>query len=157
MQIIQSLSRQQIEENSTTLKSFISEILNENIGRAISEKKVEDYYQQILEYSETEDCIIAAYLEMDRILAFIWAYIYDNFGEKRMHSNMIYVDPSHRGRGIATRLIEHLTEIARLRNITSIDAMVTYENSSAMSFHSMNGFKIERVRMVKSISDISKS
>ena len=77
----------------------------------------------------------------------------DIFGEKRIHIDMICVDPLFRRKGVAHNLVQKQIQEARKRKIAIIEAMVTRKNESSYNwFHSM-GFEDERVKVRMEINN----
>lgn len=92
----------------------------ERVGRAIANR----------------DTITLLACDRERVVAFAIMY----FGEEHAHLNLLAVRPSHQRLGIGRRLIEWLTESARVAGIATIHLELRAVNTAARSFYHSLGF-----------------
>jgi ribosomal protein S18 acetylase RimI-like enzyme len=52
----------------------------------------------------------------------------------------LYVDPNHRGQGLATRLVDHLTKLAKQHQIERLFITCNRKNTPAQQFYTKLGF-----------------
>lgn len=64
----------------------------------------------------------------------------------------VYVAPSHRGMGIADRLLERAYEWAEAQGLARVQLYVTASNERAQSVYTQQGFTITQTIMRKSLS-----
>ena len=78
------------------------------------------------------------------LVGFVWCYIHDYFGEKRLHVNQIVIDKDFRGQGIAKKLLAQTEKYADKLNIKTIDLFVTEGNITAVKMYEDLGYVTER-------------
>jgi ribosomal protein S18 acetylase RimI-like enzyme len=57
------------------------------------------------------------------------------------HLYNLYVDPAHRGQGYATKLLDHLTKLAKEHHIERLFITCNRQNTPAQHFYQKLGFK----------------
>ena len=122
-------------------------ILAENITQPYPKDLAEQYISKVPGYiADGSACVVGA-LCGGELAGFSWAYELAIFGERRLHIDMIGVQPAYRRQGVARRLVEMQMEEARKRGIRILEAMTTKANTTACGwFHSL-GFADERVKV----------
>lgn len=129
------------------LVSLMKNVLSDNITQQYPDDLAEEYVKKMPAYIEDGSAIIVGALSDGSLAGFSWAYELKIFNERRIHIDMIGVNPAYRRNGIARRLVEMQIEEAKRRNITIIEAMTTRANENSYNwFHSM-GFADERVKV----------
>ena len=129
------------------LVSLMQNVLADNITQPYPEDLAEQYVGKMPGYISDGSAIIVGAVSDDKLVGFSWAYELKIFGERRIHIDMIGVNPDFRRNGIARRLVQMQIEEAKSRGITIIEAMTTRANENSYNwFHSM-GFKDERVKV----------
>lgn len=91
--------------------------------------------------------------ESDELQGFISAKVKDTppiftRGDK-MKINELYVKPSHRRKGIATKLIENIRKVAEKEKCDTLELSLDVGNKEARKMYNENGFKAVREKMVQ--------
>ncbi len=73
--------------------------------------------------------------------------------EKYAYLGFMYVYPKHRGKGINGKIIDHLIEWAKKRDLTEIQLDVYAENISAVKAYKKRKFKPDLLKMRLSTED----
>lgn len=129
------------------LVALMQNVLADNITQHYPEDLAEQYVEKMPGYISDGSAIIVGAVSDDKLVGFSWAYELKVFGERRIHIDMIGVNPDFRRNGIASRLVEMQIEESKRRNISIIEAMTTKANENSYNwFHSM-GFVDERVKV----------
>ncbi len=68
------------------------------------------------------------------------AFAIMHFGDEHAHLNLLAVRPSHQRKGIGTRLVDWLTESARVAGVASISLEMRAANDGARRFYRALGF-----------------
>jgi ribosomal protein S18 acetylase RimI-like enzyme len=108
-------------EQTKPLESFAWEI------RSAVSPPVSGYYGLYL------DQILIGYAQLDQVSLPKQrhiAYLYN-----------LYVDPAHRGQGLATKLVNHLTKLAKEQQIERLFISCNRQNTPAQKFYQHLGFK----------------
>ena len=122
-------------------------VLADNIPQSYPDDLAEQYVDKMPRYIEDGSAIIVGAFYENKLIGFSWAYELLIFQERRIHIDMIGVDPEFRSKGIATRMVDIQIEEAKKRDISIIEAMTTRNNENSYNwFHSM-GFVDERVKV----------
>ena len=110
----------------------------------------DEFENQIVKAIQDEKSIVMVYEEDNKILGYINAEIF-NFEERGISKERkciwiceICVDKQARRKKIATQLFEFINQIAKDKNIESIELNVWDFNESAISFYEKMGFKSYR-------------
>ncbi len=122
--------------------------LNDNDAEKLCMGKIDS----LEEYIRNNSAIVIGAIEDCVLIAVIWLYIHDYFGEKRLHVNQIAVDKNFRGRGIGKQLMQEAEKQAFKMGIATIDLFVSDLNKAALSLYDELGFKTERRYMKKKLS-----
>ena len=85
------------------------------------------------------------------MIGFIWLYLHEYFGEKRLHVNEVAVDEKYRGKGIGKTLISEAEKKASELDIETIDLFVSEINIGALNLYNRFGFQTERRYMKKNV------
>ena len=89
-------------------------------------------------------------LPENRLIAYCVSSINaENIGEV----DSIYVEPSHRKKGIGNKLMERALSWLDFENVDSKILIVLYENEDVIKFYSQFGFTPRSVRLVQSADD----
>ncbi|WP_395939580.1 GNAT family N-acetyltransferase [Anabaena sp. FACHB-1237] len=72
-------------------------------------------------------------------------------GNRHAHIFLVYVEPEHRRRGIATALIQHLETWAKRRGDRQIGLQVFQINTPAINLYHHLGYQTQSLWMVKSL------
>jgi len=107
----------------------------------------------ILSVMENPDCRVVVAVEDGVVVGFANGSVGKRppFFAERIHGdiNDLYVDESHRRRGIGTRLVESLLQWFRARGITSYQAQFYTRNKAAKAFWSRIGFQGSMHKVVR--------
>jgi GNAT superfamily N-acetyltransferase len=148
--IIRSLSKvSPIELHSTfnlafsdypfTVEETLQELIISNLHRGV-------------DYSAS----FGSFTEDNRLTGFILCGVRNVDGKTHFYDGATAVIPSHRGKGIATLLLEKAVEEARLRKAHSFTLEVLQENQKAKRLYEKQGFVVSRtLRCIqKKVTDI---
>lgn len=136
-----------VNDNREAMIYLMNIILSDNIMQEYPIDQAEQYVDKIPGYIEDGSAIIAGAIEDGLLVGFSWAYEMSIFGERRIHIDMIGVNPQYRKYGVAKKMVELQAEEAKKRGIYIMEAMTTKANErSCHWFHSM-GFVDERVKV----------
>lgn len=137
--------------HQTEMISLMEIVLADNITQEYPSDQAAVYVGKISGYIEDGSAIVSGAFINKHLVGFSWAYELSIFGERRVHIDMIGVDPEYRRQGIARNLIDIQIEEIRKRDIHIIEAMTTKGNLNSYNwFHSM-GFTDERVKVRKDL------
>jgi ribosomal protein S18 acetylase RimI-like enzyme len=70
-------------------------------------------------------------------------------GERYAHIFMLYVQPAHRRRGLASALLQTAQQWARERGDQQIGLQVFPHNQAALNLYQKNGFQVHALMMLK--------
>lgn len=141
------LTPKDIRKYEKSLICLMEIVLCDNLTQDYPDNLAKEYVQKMPGYIQDGSAIIVGGFLKDNLIGFSWAYEMNIYGEKRLHIDMIGVDPSFRKRGIAYSLLKIQIQEAERRKIKIIEAMVTRANENSYSwFHSI-GFVDERVKV----------
>lgn len=102
----------------------------------------------ILEMMKNEKYSIAAIEDNDKFVAFAGYRIMNS-----LHSgHIIYIDDlctleSHRGKGLATQLLDYVEDISRKMNLDAIVLDTDFHNHTAQKIYFKSGFKLVAVHL----------
>lgn len=136
-----------IETYKEDLITLMDMVLKDNISQNYPVNQAEIYVNKIPSYIMDGSAIVSGAFKGDLLLGFSWAYELTIFGERRIHIDMIGVNPNYRGQGIATKMVELQLQETKKRGISIIEAMTTKNNANSYNWFHAIGFKDERVKM----------
>ena len=149
--IFRILKAEEVKSNKEAMIKLMNIVLKDNITQEYPKDQADKYVEKIPGYIEDGSAIVSGVFDGALLVGFSWAYELNIFGERRVHIDMIGVDPIYRKRGIAKQLIDLQIEETRKRGITIMEAMTTKDNDNSYNwFHSM-GFNDERVKVRKNL------
>lgn len=126
-------------------------VLSDNIIQNYPSNQAEFYVDKIPGYINDGSAIVTGAFDDGILFGFSWAYELSIFGERRVHIDMVGVEPVHRKKGIARKLVDFQIEETKKRGICIVEAMATKNNENSYNwFHSM-GFNDERVKVRKDL------
>lgn len=141
------LSSSDVKVHGESLACLMNIVLEDNITQKYPADQAEKYVNKIPGYIEDESAIVVGAIDAEVLIGFSWAYELCIFGERRVHVDMIGIDPRYRKKGVARKLVELQIEETKKRGIHIMEAMTTKANKNAYNwFHSM-GFNDERVKV----------
>lgn len=147
--VFRILRAEEVKSNEKAIIKLMNIVLKDNITQKYPDDQAEKYVKKIPGYIEDGSAIVSGAFDGELLVGFSWAYELNIFGERRVHIDMIGVDPNYRKRGIAMQLINFQIEETRRRGITIMEAMTTKDNENSYNwFHSI-GFNDERVKVRK--------
>ena len=147
------LSSEDIGIYKKSLIYLMEIVLYDNLTQDYPDDLAEQYVQKMPGYIQDGSAIIVGGFFKDNLIGFSWAYEMNIYGERRLHIDMIGVEPQFRKRGIAHSLFQVQVQEAIRREIRIIEAMVTRANENSYNwFHSI-GFADERVKVRMEISN----
>ena len=101
------------EEQITYLMEVV---LHDNITQNYPNNLAKQYVQKMPGFIQDGSAIIVGGFLENKLIGFSWAYEMDIFGEKRIHIDMICVDPLFRRKGVAHNLVQKQIQEARSNN-----------------------------------------
>ncbi|HEY5745862.1 MAG TPA: GNAT family N-acetyltransferase [Chryseolinea sp.] len=107
-----------------------------------------NWSSMISEMMQNEKYSIAGIMENDKFVAFAGYRVMTS-----LHSgNMIYIDDlctleSHRGKGLASQLLEYVKSIARSSNKDAVTLDTDFNNNTAQKVYLKSGFKFVAVHL----------
>lgn len=149
---VRLLTFQEILENGSRLEYFMHMVMVENHFYGITDEMYKKYYDDMKLFIEDGSAILIGAFDGDELIGFHWGYERNTLGGKRVHSYFNAIEPNYRGQGIGKRFWKVLEREAIKRGIYTIEAMCTYANKAAVNYHLHNGFEIERLQVVKSLT-----
>lgn len=148
---VRLLQAYDITDNRMEMVRLMELVLRDNILQNYPDDLAEQYVLKIPGYIEDGSAIVAGAFEEGVLVGFSWAYELSIFDERRVHIDMIGVNPDFRGRGIARRLVDIQIEETQKRGISIMEAMTTKDNVHSYNwFHSI-GFQDERVKVRRNL------
>lgn len=148
------------ELNSEDIKTYyqsIMELLIDNyiLNFQISRHQASNICKEKLEllegYLHNENAVVIGAVEGSELIAFVWLYKHNFFGENRLHINHIVVSSQARGKGIGKQLIQEAEKLAIRSDIKTIDLFVSEINEAALNLYDRLGFETERRYMKKKL------
>lgn len=150
---IRLLNEKDVEKYQTDLHNFMQIVLTEN--ETMSQKKIvqlaDKYVEDMKAFIKDGSAILIGAFDKDKIVGFHWGYVINTINGKRVHSYFNAIYPDYRRQQIGSRFFRRLEEEAMERGIYTIEAMCKYANKGAVEYHLHNGFKIERLKVVKKL------
>ncbi len=112
----------------------------------------EKWVPTVLEMMQNEKFFIAGAFDRGRFVAFAGC----RFMTSLHTGNMIYIDDlctldEYRGKGLATRLIDHVREIARLNNQDALVLDTDFTNNTAQKVYLKSGFKLAALHLASAL------
>lgn len=107
-----------------------------------------NWLEIILEMMKNEKYSIAAIEDHDKFVAFSGYRIMNS-----LHSgHIIYIDDlctleTHRGKGLASQLLDHVENIARKMNLDAVVLDTDFHNNTAQKLYFKSGFKLVAVHL----------
>lgn len=139
-----------ITRNKDTLISLLEENFKINFQREDDLKKIASTsFENMLSFQKDGLAILIGAFKKETILGLIWAYQREVLGENKLHIGHFIVKSDVRFCGIGTKMLGMLESIATERGIKKIELMTTLENSNAIEFYCLNGYRKERVQLEK--------
>lgn len=146
---VRLLTIEDVLKEKKKLEHFMYMVLSENLDYTITDAMCEKYYYDMERFMKDGTAILIGAFEDDALIGFHWGYERITPGGRRVHSYHNAIEPEYRGQGIGKRFWDVLDEETRKRGIDTIEAMCTYSNKVAVSYHLDHGFEIERLQVVK--------
>lgn len=135
------------------LVKLLYEILVSNFQELLC-TYAEKYYHDMRGFLQDGSAIVFGAFSDKKLVGIIWGYEISHFGQKRIHCTMIGVKNGYRGQDIGSQLLRELETVALSRGLNHIEVMVTSENEDALRYYNRNGFRVERVKMLKTIEQV---
>ena len=142
-------------------KDFDTEIdvVNNLLNKLIKDEKkydnninydyvVKEYYQ-----NKIDDSVIFVATKENEIVAYLFGYIVDSpvYINKKAILDALYVEETHRQKGIAKKMITIFEEWCKKKNIDIIELTVCSQNNNSYNLYKRNGFDIIKHIMYKEI------
>lgn len=140
-----------MHENS--IKKYLNEILTQTFDRKIDVIEIEEKYQNIKKFIEDKTAIFIGSFDFGKLIGFLWAYKINTNFEERLHVNYLIVDEKYRSKGIGSKLVSFLKNIAKEKNIKKVELIVSSQNKEAIKFYKKYDFFEERIIMCKNLTD----
>jgi ribosomal protein S18 acetylase RimI-like enzyme len=151
---IRKIRPEEIVDFEDDLKNLIHENVKLNFCITTNiENEICVMYNNMIKFTQDGSAIILAAFEDKKIIGFVWAFVKNAFGEKKLHLLHIIVDAKNRSKGIGQKLIQSLQMISLNMKVVTIELMATVSNLNAMAFYEKNGFRITRVLFEKQIGE----
>ena len=153
MMEIKTLRHDDFLKNINALRDLLisSYESNFNISKELCGVTVESKIQELDKYVKEQKATLLGMFNDCTLVGFVWCYIHDYFGEKRLHINQIVIDKDFRGQGIAKKLLTQTEKYAAELDIKTIDLFVTEGNIAAEMMYEDLGYVTERRYLKKSI------
>ncbi|MCF0069526.1 GNAT family N-acetyltransferase [Dyadobacter sp. CY261] len=112
----------------------------------------EKWVPMIMEMMQNEKFFIAGVFDHGRFVAFAGC----RFMTSLHTGNIIYVDDlctldEYRGKGLASRLLEHVREIAKLNNQDALVLDTDFTNNTAQKVYLKSGFKLAALHLASAL------
>ena len=122
-----------------------------DLYKSVEEVISKEYFENLIRNEE----IYVAKLE-DEIVGYIIFNIKEKENpsmryRKQLNIDAICVDEKCRGKGIGTKLLERIKEIAKLKGCTDLYLTVNRENEKAIKVYEKFGFKIKNIAYMMKI------
>jgi len=124
---------------------------NPDIFKSVEEVINKEYFENLI----TNEEIYIAKVDKE-----IVGYIIFNIKEKenpsmryrkQLNIDAICVDEKYRGKGIGTKILENIKEIAKTRGCTDLYLTVNQENENAIKVYEKFGFKVKNIAYMMKI------
>ena len=124
---------------------------NPDIFKSVEEVINKEYFENLI---KNEEIYIA---KVDKEIV---GYIIFNIKEKenpsmryrkQLNIDAICVDEKYRGKGIGTKILESIKEIAKTRGCTDLYLTVNQENENAIKVYEKFGFKVKNIAYMMKI------
>lgn len=149
--IIQKLSIEDVEKHRDSIYEMLQIDFNSTYGKFAKEEYVHNKIDTISKYISDESAIIYVAIEEQKMLGMIWSYpLQTPFGAV-LHIAYISIYESVRNKGIGTTLIKMIEREAELRGYNKIELIVGANNSVARNFYEKNGYKEDRLYLIKEL------
>jgi len=150
--IIRRINKQDVLENENKMKELIEITYRTNFQGNYNYNKIAiDTYNRLVSFIDDNTAILFGAFNENEILGFIWAHEREFMGEIRLHGALLVVDESIRHIGIGKELMLKMEEIARERNIKTIESLITSNNSKIVLFTEKLGYKCTRMQIEKEV------
>lgn len=124
---------------------------NPDIFKSVEEVINKEYFENLI---KNEEIYIA---KVDKeIVGYIIFYIKEKENpsmryRKQLNIDAICVDEKYRGKGIGTKILEDIKEIAKTRGCTDLYLTVNRENENAIKVYEKFGFKVKNIAYMMKI------
>lgn len=137
--------REALETEIETLLSFEKGIIAAERPFDNTLKEGEIHYYDLLELIKSEQASVVVAVVNDEIVGSGYAKIlkakpYQKYSEYA-YLGFMYVKPEYRGQGINQKILQHLIDWAKDRNLTEVRLEVYDENTIAKNAYLKTGFK----------------
>jgi len=150
---IRVLTLEDTSVHARELIEILHEILVSNYP-ALTLTHAEKCYHNMRGFMQDNSAIVFGAFCGDVLVGVQWGHEVSHFDQKRVHCAMIGVKEEYRRQDIGSRLLRELEIVAFSRGLQQVELMVTSENAAAVRYYAKNGFRIERLKMVKSIESV---
>lgn len=151
--IIKYLKIEEFSVYENTILELLVNSYESNFNISISECEgiCKEKIQMLKKYILDGSANVIGVIVQDELAGFLWTYIHDYFGEKRIHINQIAVKKEYRGKGIAKLMLNELDSFAIAQGIDVIDLFVSEINENALNLYEKIGFITERRYMKRKL------
>jgi ribosomal protein S18 acetylase RimI-like enzyme len=149
--ILRKLDSNDVQNYKNEFVSLLQEVYSINFSDFSNvDNKAEETFKRIYQYSLDGSAILFGVIH-ETLIGFVWAYVRDVLGEKRIHVDEFVIANTYRGSGLGTSLQQFLEDIAKEIGIEKLELMVTDSNEHAVSFYLKNGYVTKRSLMEKDL------
>ncbi|WP_028855464.1 GNAT family N-acetyltransferase [Psychrilyobacter atlanticus] len=149
---IKKIDTEEIKKNSSKLKLFLKE--GYKIGfpnLEITKEVIDEKFTSLLTYSKDKNILVLGSFKDDKLVGYLWAFYRKITFKEVGHLNQIFIENSHRGQGLAQKMIFKMENFMIENNVEEIDLNATYSVKNAVRLYEMLEYKIERVVMIKKL------
>jgi ribosomal protein S18 acetylase RimI-like enzyme len=133
-------------EDVEAVQSVARASMQASYGHALDEDLIDDAVSQWYDLDEVtaeledDSTVVVVAVEDGDVVGFAQSYVVtrrDRVGE----IDWVHVHPEHRGRGIGTRLLQHVESVLRERDVARVEGRVLAENEAGVDFYEEHGYE----------------
>ena len=110
--------------------------------------------EELWRYLGSCKAIVFGAFDDKELIGFVWAYEYPYRDDtSRVYVSILHVDECYRGKSIGKQLLYAIEEEAKRRGFRSIFLHAEAKNEGAIRFYNREGYRRERVQLVKMINE----
>lgn len=110
-----------------------------------------DKINELVSYIQQGKAFAFGYLVEDKLIGYIWGYLYKFREEQRIYINEIHVLEKWRSHGIGKFLLDEIEKEAKMHKIKALYIHAEADNEKAIKLYQKAGYKEERIQLRKGL------
>jgi ribosomal protein S18 acetylase RimI-like enzyme len=131
-----------IRSQKNTIFEFFKKVYHNNFPEDIfSDEFWPSKINELSKFLKDGSAIVYGAFDGDELTGFIWGYLKEWNKSVRIHIPILVVRDGYERKGVAKVLMQKMKDYATVKNIRTLEVMVTSSNDVALAYYSAVGFK----------------